>query len=372
MNIDQAVRLTQDRLAKEGGTLSDLVGHFRNRISPVLIGERQWPRILECAEQFPITTGALPFGFELPLHEPKPEADFGLSLASGSEAAAFFRERAQADGTDETASAILRLFEQMEAEHSPLREIVGRKLMLEYDIGSAGEGERPRPGMFVRPGERPIVGGAGQVEDVRTAVDALKACVGWQRNEAQWQHLRRAYLAQPEDTRLDAFGVFPSRSRAMRLAIMGFRTRQDIGAFLDSTGWPGQIQAVDDVLSRFKAQVKFDRTGVYLDVQDQGLGPTLGLALIVKQRYTNDARYWLDGLNDWDPLLEALGHEDLVVSEKLAAVAGWVSKPTPIFGKSGRYVLLRGIHHIKLVISNNQLRKAKAYVFMVISGAVPS
>ena len=31
---------------------------------------------------------------------------------------------------------------------SPLREIVGRKLMLEYDIGSAQEGERALPGMF--------------------------------------------------------------------------------------------------------------------------------------------------------------------------------------------------------------------------------
>ena len=372
MNIDQAVRLTQDRLAKEGGTMSDLLGHFRNRISPMLIGDRQWLRILECAGKFPVTTGALPFGFELPLHEPKPEADFGLSLASGAEATAFFQALAQADQTDETASAILRLFGQMDAEHSPLREVVGRKMMLEYDIGSAGDGERPRPGMFVRPGERPIIGGAGQVRDVGTVVDALMSCVGWQRNEAQWQHLQRAYLAQPEDTRLDAFGVFPSRSRAMRLAIMGFRTRRDIGAFLESTGWPGQIQAVDDLLSRFKAQVKFDRTGVYLDVQEQGLGPTLGLALIVRRRYTNDSRYWLDGLNDWDPLLEALGQEDLVAKDKLAAVAGWVSKPTPIFGRSGRFLLLRGIHHVKLVISENRLQKAKAYVFMVISGAVPS
>ena len=60
----------------------------------------------------------------------------------------------------------------------------------------------------------------------------------------------------------------------------------------------------------------------------------------------------------------------LVVPEKLAALADWVSSPTTLFAKSGRYVLLRGIHHIKLVISRNQLRKAKAYVFMVLSGAV--
>ena len=65
-----------------------------------------------------------------------------------------------------------------------------------------------------------------------------------------------------------------------------------------------------------------------------------------------------------------MGHEDLVVPEKLAALADWVSKPTMLFAKSGQYVLLRGIHHVKLVVSGNRLRKAKAYVFMVLSGAV--
>ena len=33
--------------------------------------------------------------------------------------------------------------------------------------------------------------------------------------------------------------------------------------------------------------------------------------------------------------------------------------------------MLRGIHHIKLVVSGDRLRQAKAYVFMVLSGAVP-
>ena len=105
--------------------------------------------------------------------------------------------------------------------------------------------------------------------------------------------------------------------------------------------------------------------GWNIDVREEGLGPTLGLTLIVKQRYTKDSRYWLDGLTDWDPFLDALSHEDIVRPEKLAALADWVSKPTPLFAKTGRFVLLRGIHHIKLVLFENHLRKAKAYVFMV-------
>ena len=372
MDIDQAVTLTQDRLAEEGGTMGDLLGRFRNRISPVLVGDPEWERVLACAREHPITMGALPFGFELPLHDGRPEADFGVSLASGTRAAAFFEERARTDRTDETARSIARLFRQMDAEDSPLRAIVGRKLMLEYDIGSARDGARPHPAMFLRPGERPIVGARDQADDVATVVDALVSCAGWERNEAERENVERAYLAQPGDTRMDSFGVFPSRTRSIRLAIMGFKERQELCSYLEDTGWPGRIPAVDAVISRFQARANVVRTGVNIDVREGGLGPSLGLTLIVKQRYTKDSRYWLDGLTDWDPFLEALSQEDLVVPEKLKAVAGWVSRPTMLFAKSGRFVMLRGIHHMKLVMSGNQLRKAKAYVFMVLSGAVPA
>ena len=372
MDIDQAITLTEDRLAEEGGTMGELLGHFRNRISPILIGDREWKRILQCAGRLPGTMAALPFGFELPLHEPRPVADFGASVASGTRTAAFFRQRARTDKSDETARSISRLFRQMETEDSILRDIVGRKLMLEYDIGSAQNSERPDPAMFLRPGERPIIGARDQQDDVRTVVDALVSCAGWARNDAEREHVERAYLAQPADTRLDSFGVFPARSRSIRLAVMGFKTQQETCAYLENAGWPGRIPAVEAVISRFRERANIVRTGVNIDVREEGLGPTLGLTLIVKQRYTKDARYWLDGLTDWDPFLQALSHEDLVVPGKLEALAGWVSKPTTLFAKSGRFVMLRGIHHIKLVMSANQLERAKAYVFMVLSAAVSS
>ena len=372
MDIDEAVALTQDRLAEEGGTMRDLLGHFRNGVSPTLVGDPEWERILACAENLPITMGALPFGFELPLHTSRPEADFGVSLASGTRTAEFFLERARIDKTDETATAIARLFRHIDTENSPLRAVVGRKLMLEYDIGSARESEREHPGMFLRPGGRPIIGGHGQTNDVGMVADALVSCAGWDRNDAERQHVERVYLAQPPGTRMDSFGVFPSRSRAIRLAVMGFEAQQDLCSYLAGTSWPGQIPAVESVMSRFAQRANVARAGVNVDVQEDGLGPTLGLTFMVKQRYTRDARYWLDGPSDWDPFLAALGHEELVVPEKVSALAGWVSRPQPLFAKSGRYLLLRGIHHIKLVISGNGLRKVKAYVFMVLSGAATS
>ncbi|MCE2521999.1 MAG: hypothetical protein J4F49_02105 [Rhodobacteraceae bacterium] len=370
MEIDEAVTLTQNRLAEEGGNMGDLLGQFRNRISPILIGDREWERILEFASEIPITMGALPFGFELPLHDRRPLADFGFSVASGTKPAAFFEERARSNVADVTARAVVQLFKQMEMEKSPLRDIVGRKLMLEYDIGSAKDVGWSIPGMFLRPGERPIVGAGGQVDDVATVIDALVSCLGWKMSSSLQQNVRRVYLGQPRDTRMDSMGVFPSRSRAIRLAIMGFKSQHEICSYLGELGWPGELSAVESVITRFKERVDIARTGANIDVLEDGIGPTLGLTLIVKQRYTKDSRYWLDGLTDWDPFLEAMCHEDLVVPEKIAELADWVSRPTTLFAKSGRYILLRGIHHIKLVISENKLRKAKAYVFLVLSGAI--
>ena len=224
--------------------------------------------------------------------------------------------------------------------------------------------------MFLRPGERPILGGSGQADAVLLVVDALLSCIGWKTTGNERKHVERAYLAQPEDTRMDSFGVFPSRPRSVRLAVMGFRSQRETCSYLEDIGWPGQMPAVRSVISRFRERANIVRAGVNIDVQDEGVGPTLGLTLIVKQRYTKDSRYWLDGLTDWDPFLGALGQEDIVIPEKLAALAGWVSKPTPLFAKSGRYIMLRGIHHIKLVISEDRLQEAKAYVFMVLSAAV--
>ena len=369
MDIDEAITLTQDRLAEEGETMAELLGYLRRRISPALIGEEEWARILECANRLPITMGAQPFGFELPLHETRPEADLGVSLASGNRSGAFFEERARTDGKDETARAVTRLFRAMEARDSPLRQIVGRKMILEHDIGSARGSETTCPGIFLRPNERTLAAGGGRRNDVGTVVDALVSCVGWERVAAERQNAERVYLAQPEDTRMDSFGVFPSRGRSIRLAVMGFRSQRDIRAFLEDLGWSGRIAAVEAVLSRFKERANIERTGANVDVRVDGLGPKLGLTPIVKWRYTNDPRAWIDAPTDWRSMLEALRREDIVVPEKVDALMDWAAKPTVLFAKTGYFVMLSGIHHIKLVMSEDRLEKVKAYVYMALSGA---
>ena len=370
MDIDEAVLITQEKLAQEGQNLGELLDFFRHRISPTLIGDAQWKRIINCTEKLPIEMGALPFGFEIPLHDRRPVADLGVSLASGTRTATFYEELKHENNTDDTANAIVNLFHQMDSENSVLRDIIGRKMMLEYDIGAESNNTNSIPGMFLRPGERPIMGLGQQVDDVRTVVDALVSCVSWDRNEIERNNVELAHHAQPLHTRIDSFGIFPSRARSIRLAIMGFNTLQELCTYLEHTRWPGRIDAVESVVSRFRERANVVRSGINIDIRDTGLGPSLGLTLIVKQRFTKDSRYWLDGQTDWEPFLQSLSFEDIVVPEKLKELESWNSKPTVLFAKSGRFVLLSGIHHIKLVVSDNQLEKVKAYLFLVISGAL--
>ena len=370
MDIDEAIKITQDRLAKDLGSMEELLGHFRDMVSPVLIDDQGWDDIFECARILPATLAGLPFGFELPLHDQRASADFGVSMASGTRAASFFEERAKTDEMDETANSLTRLFREMDVADSSLQEIVGRKVMLEYDIGSAGVSDCSRPGMFIRPGERSIVGGQNQMNDVVQVIKALVSCAGWEHSDAELRNAQKAYMAQPEGTRMDSFGVFPSRGRGIRLAIMGFNSQQELSSYLEDIGWPGCTSSVEEVISRLLGRVDIAGTGVNIDVREGGIGPTLGITPIVRERYTGDSRYWLDDVTDWDPFLEALMHEQVVVESKLRALADWVSKPTTLFAKSGPYLLLRGIHHIKLVIVEGRLQKIKAYVFMALSGAV--
>ncbi len=367
MNLEEAVALTEKRLPREGNTMADLLSQFRNLISPVLIDDQTWARVLTRAGNLPITMGAQPFGFEFPLHTGAPVADLGVTLTNNTSAGKAFLRRDIDCEIGEDVRALTRLFALMDAKDSRLRKIVGRKLMLEYDIGSAKNGDSPLPGIFVRPDQLPIFGAKNRAEDVRLVAESIASSAGWQMSSLQLENLNQAYLAQSDNIRTDSFGVFPSRSRAIRLAAMGFESRQDVDRYLGEIAWPGCRSAVDSVIARFQQRMDFSRTGLSFDVQDDGIGPALGLTLMVKQRYTNDPRYWLDDMQVWHPFLDAISQEDLIFPEKIQPLAQWVAKPTVLFGNSGRFVLLRGIHHIKLVIRGHGLTAAKAYTFLVLS-----
>ncbi len=367
MNFEEAVKLTQDQLSLESGTMRDLFNYSRGWTQSDLVGEREWEQLLECAEKLPITLGAFPFGFEFPLHTESPEADFGVSLTGGTLTAKIFSDRAKKDRHDTLSHTIVRFLNSLSNPQSTLRDIVGEKLMLEFDIGSAKNKASDLPGFFLRPNRRPIEGGGAQIDDIEIIAEALVSCVGWKLSEGERQQLEQIHKAQPATTRIDSFGVFPSRSRGVRLAVMGFESQESLASFFSDVHFQGDIAEVLAITSRFEERAAVVRNGVNLDVQDGQLGTAVGITAMVKPRFTNDPRYWIDDPDVWSTFINALRQEEWVINEKLDALARWVSKPKILFGKASNYILMRGIHHMKIVVSEGQTLKAKAYVFMVLS-----
>ena len=52
--------------------------------------------------------------------------------------------------------------------------------------------------------------------------------------------------------------------------------------------------------------------------------------------------------------------------------AGGSQEPEALFGKSGPFLLMRGIHHVKLVLAGGRFEQVKAYVFMLLLGSMPA
>ncbi len=371
MEYDEGRDFTEKRLAGETDTMAELLGNFRSQIPTSLVGERELKAICDRLGNLPATFAAFPFGFELPLNDNRPVADFGLALAGGTLIADFFQQQEKPVQADTGIRLITSLLAETDREDSRLREIAGRKLMLEYDVASAASGRREVPGIFMRPYERPMIAGCREsAEDVGTVVEALVSAVDWEPDSAERRNVENVFLALQDDTRLESIGAFPARERSIRLAAMEFRGFARILDFLERVGWPGDISVLADSLSQFESIGGFKSLGVYLDVRRSGVGPGLGLGFFNNHRLADDPRYWLDDPNDWDAFLEALTGTGVALPEKLAALAGWPAEPTPIFGRAGPYMLLRGIHHIKVVVSEGRLTKGKGYVFMLLNGAM--
>ncbi len=359
MNIEQRWDRTEADLLDGPGSMRGLLERFRHRIPPLLVGEREWERLLERAAGLPATLGAFPFGFELPLHDTRPTADLGVSLLGGSRSAAFFADRPQSAGAEASAARITRLLDQTRPEGSSLRRVAGRKMLLEYDIPPTGGDAFPEPGIFLYPEEGMLVGDGldRRRRDLGVVVDAVVAAAGWDVDSAERRQIERVYRALEPDTDVRAVGAFPSRSRAVRLAVAGFTGARDVVAFLKRTGWLGHRSMVDAFVSPLEARGAFRYLVVHFDVRIDGPAPSLGLSFYAR------AGQWIKEFEPWAALVDGIRATGLAVPEKLVSLAGSSCGAETLFGRSGLLVLLRGIHHVKVVLAGDRVEQVKAYTF---------
>ena len=365
MDFTERWGATEDCLVREAGSLGELLEQLRGRISRVLIGDREWARLSERAHQLPVTMAAFPFGFELPLLESRPAADFGVSIVGGSRSARFFEERGRAEDAGSSMRGIAGLLAETEQEESHLRRLAGRKMLLEYDIASEDGGAHPDPGIFLYPAEDVLIGDGQRLRDLAVVVDAVDAATGLALDAAERRQVELVYLAMEADTSVRAVGAFPSRDRGLRLAITGFRHTPDVMSYLERTAWPGERSAVASLCTPLEKRGAFAYMGVHLDVHADGVGPRLGLSFYAREGQ------WLKDIQHWIPLIDGIREQRLAVPTKLSELTdSWAGAET-LFGKSGPIVLVRGIHHFKFVLVDDRIEQVKAYVFALMLGLRP-
>ena len=359
MNFNDDWTYTEERLELAAGSMAQLLTQIRPRISSRFIDGGGWIQLLERARDMPATMGSFPFGFEIPLHDAKPIADFGVTLVGGSRTAADYQDRKRSGCADRSAAALADLLDETDREDSLLRNVVGRKMLLEYDIDPEPGSVRPDPGVFLYPVEDVLAGGREPLHELDTLHDAVVRAGGWKPDPAEREALVRLYGAMRPDTLIKAFGTFPSRERTMRIAVTGFKTARDVRAFLERTKWPGQAQAVHSVLSFFEERGAYAYLGLHFDITGNGVGSRLGLSFFAREQD------WLKDIRFWRTLIDGIGECEYAHSGKLEELIGRSTGSTTLIARSGPIMLVHGIHHIKLAITGDRVEEAKAYIFFL-------
>ena len=362
MSLEDQWIATEKRLLHEADSMAEFLQQLRSRISPQLIGDRAWEITLEHARNLPVTVAALPFGFELPLHDSRAIADFGISVIGGGQSATFLEEKGKTEGADASSANVAWLLSETESEESTLRRIVGRKLMLEYDIDAESHAPFPAPGIFLYPDKDVLVGGGGdqQLRDLFTVVDAVAYSANLDLSAEERRQIESVYLATKPDTWIQAVGGFPEREGGIRLSVMGFKKVNEVVSFLERIGWPGECSAVAASASPLEERDAFTYMGVHLDVRANGVGETLGLNFYAREGE------WLKDIQHWTPLIDGIREAGVAVPEKLTELVKWASGSEPLSGKSGQFVLMRGIHHFKLTLVHDRVEKVKGYIFLLV------
>ena len=337
----------EERLLSEGESLGDLLGDLKSFVSPALLDEPGWRPVLAAAEQWPVTCGALPLGFEFRLHDARPGTDFGITLVPRGRTADWIRRKAGAGTAPTVIRRLARLLDEM---RTTLDGEVDR-VMLEIDLVTSVRASGG-PGVFLyfRPGA-PNRSNHRWRSKVGAVFAAMNAAVGRPNDQDEFRMAERVSEALPPGVSLISLGALPGRERGFRLTVNGFTESAAAAAFLRRVGWNGRYDVLADALARLAGRRAFQRLGLMLHGSREGLDTTLGL-------------YLRPRLGELPVLLDALAAEGYAEA-KLSGLRTTATSAVVLWGRTGEFTLQRGMSHVKLVLSDTGFEQAKAYVFLV-------
>ena len=245
-------------------------------------------------------------------------------------------------------AGLARLVREKGRKDSLLNRITGRKMLLEYDIDPRGDGPHPAPGAFLYPTEKPLYGrnASRRLEDLGVVLDGV-AATGWDWDAGERRQVERLFLALQPEARILSLGAFPCRTRGVRLAVTGFKTSGEVMTFLQRAGWPWPPASVEATLAHLKPATASAPLRSTLTFDRVASAPSWGWACTLGTCPAAGRAVLAGRTKQLDCLYRDHAREAACRSKKLAALENWSSGAELLFGRSGRFVLVRGVHHVK-------------------------
>jgi hypothetical protein len=168
------------------------------------------------------------------------------------------------------------------------------------------------------------------------------------------QNLARCLEARPRGTEDFQIGVMLARNiQAARVCVFDL-PQEELFSYLSNIGWDGPTSELNDYLEAFRPYADF--TGLHLDVGEKiyphiGVEPNFVAGCWARQPHMEPR---------WEGQFAELLKRGLMTTEKRDALMRWIGHQSLTFDDQ-EMLLLRGLSHVKVVISPGRETIAKAY-----------
>lgn len=342
-------------------TLRDYLEPLRRHLPPELVSAEGFAALEPPAELIPARLGHNPFGFEVRLEAGPLGADLLAFADPASGDLDTLEEHPVPAGL--RASPAWQALGRLAAACAPGAPLAGRleNLWLEFDA----TGEAPLlPSLFFMPVAVLRPGRQDHAEALAITREALAVVAAQRPACLDSGQLRRCFEPLPPAASIFQVGVMNARpSRYVRICVALHNPRTAL-AYLEAVGFPGDLGAVHRRLAwlrRHTALLRFN-----LDLAED-VAPRLGIECY--QRGPRAERRWQE-------LLAALCREGACAPDKAAALLAYAGRSRPEdgdwpagltqasawLGPRVRPVLVRTLHHVKVVLPPGGGLEAKAYL----------
>ncbi len=369
MNFNEQWTANEQQLLREADSLGLLFARIKGKFGDLPVSHQSWLDLLDTAHRFPSTLAGFPLWIAVPVTKFDRKLQLDMSVLGSTQTADCFLKKVQSGDADALTACISKALTALQDEISPLKPIVGDRVLIHCDVESQSSRPAGGDGIFFYPPHHSL-GSARSKEhlsDFRIVLDAATSTAAWQFNQSGQNLAERIFLNLAPNTRIGAAGVFPRQAELMQIAVLGFKDASDAIRFLQQINWPGRRASLASLLDRLSAHnaLKDMQLGLRISIRADCLEPILELNVFSADTIYDSAG-WFKDKECWTPFMAALQRETSVDCDKLSGLAA-ACGTNMIFGRAGPLALLKRIHHFAFELAGDEVVQVSAHLFVLMT-----